>query len=323
MNEERRAFVDICRGYSLAKHKSQNIYVKHLSNFEQVEIDEYYDRCLESVKKQKIPSKAEKLKWLEDKKLWTPQQEKDLVAKKFYLDGLNKTKDKLFLKSDVDRHKETIKKATADYNKLFVEKDSLLGLTQEKIAETRMYNYYIFISFFKDPELKKPIFRREDFDDLDDFELDEYFAIYLKSIEHLGEKGLKKVAISPFFTSLFYISEDTTSFYERPMSRWTFYQTNLIHLGQYFKSIVQNHPNLPEDVRNDPDKLEEYVKMATRLKEVVDKNPGKEGGFRGIVASPEDLRHMGLTVDNSIRNQVEKGGEISSINEAITKIKTV
>jgi hypothetical protein len=67
----RRAFFDICNGYSSGEYRGDFIYIKHLSHKEHLDLDELEDRFFKEAKDNGIPTEEEKLKYLAQTGIWT------------------------------------------------------------------------------------------------------------------------------------------------------------------------------------------------------------------------------------------------------------
>jgi hypothetical protein len=309
----RKTFADICRGYSAADWNGP-VFVKHLSHFEQVDLDSCYDSYFEIAKKKKLPKKEERMEWLDKKGLWTRKNEAEIGTQKAYVENLEKTLKLLFLKSQIDTHKETLEKERKKYGELLLEKENLLGLTCEKYAEQKMLNYYIFVSFYKDSELRNKLFTNIQFSNLDDEEMDELFKIYMDLSHMFSEKNLKRLAVSSFFTAYFNISDDIQAFFGKPTSQLSYNQLNLLYYAQYYKQICQNL-KIPDNIREDPEKIEEFVNASNKAKQMAEK--AAKSGSMGIVgATKADMEYLGMDgYDPMMKKAISKGG-VSSVEEA-------
>lgn len=314
-NGLRKIFADICRGYSSAEWHG-TIYLKHLSHFEQVDLDLCHDKYYQIAIKKKLQTKEARLEWLDKKGLWTRKNEGALGTQKAYVENLEKTTKLLFLKSQIDSHKETLNKEKIKYAEMLNEKEVLLGLTADKYADQKMLNHYILVSFYKDKELKNRLFSQKEFDNLDEDEMDELFSIYIKISNEIGDKNIKKISVSSFFTAYFYISDDIHAFFGKPTCELSYSQLNLLYYAGYFKQIVQNM-KIPENIREDPEKIEEFASASAKVKEMAQK-VGKNNGPTGIVgATSADMAYLGMesSYDPMMKKAISRGG-IESVEEA-------
>lgn len=313
-NSLRKAFADICRGYSIVEWHG-TVYLKHLSHFEQVDLDECYEKYFQMALKKKLPKKAERLEWLEKKKLWGRKNEGELAGQKSYVENLEKTLKLMFLKSQIDEHKKTLNAQKAKYHEMLNEKENLLGLTCEKYAEQKMLNHYIFVSFYKDEALKNRLFTEKDFNSLDEEETDDLFKIYINISNLLSEKNIKKLSVAPFFTSYFYTCEEVQAFFGKPICNLSYHQLNLLYYAGYFKQITQNM-KIPDNIREDPEKIEEFANASAKVREMAQKI-GKDGPTGLVGATNADMAYLGMegVQDPMMKKAVARGG-ISSVEEA-------
>ena len=145
-------------------------------------------------------------------------------------------------------------------------------------------------------------------------------ATYNKNTKKFGSSNLKKISLSGFFTNLFYLCENNAyTFFGKPLVELTFYQVELFGYGRYYKSLMENsEAQVPDDVKEDPEKLVEWFESTKNAREVLDKSKGseKEGSATSLVgATKQDLKRLGLDNPNETINlakkAAEKGGTLS------------
>lgn len=303
----RRAYADICRGYSPEIWRGKSIYIKHLTHYDQVDIDVYYDEALESAKARGIKTREERLKWLENKKLWLRKDDSELSMQRSYVENLEKTRNKMFLKSQIDQMTITLEEARTKLYTDTIKKENLIGLTCEKVAEQKIQFHYIYLAFFKNKELTKNVFDLESLKQLEDDESDELISFYIGAMERLSLNSIKKIALAPYFTNNFYLCADSIyHFFSKPISELSNYQTNLLSYGSYYKTLLSQN-QVPDDVRENPDKLEEYINKTKNFKDAISKTGG-DGSRVGIVgATNADFEALGI--ENSSKSIQEAAGK--------------
>lgn len=294
-----RIYSEICLGYSEDIWQNSAIYIKHLSNLDSIEIDSFYEIALEKTKLVGIQTYKEKLNWLINKRLWDTNKDIEINKQKNYVESLQGTIQKLVFKSQKEQIEKTLKEELDKLNILLQERENLIGTTAEKIANQKVQFHCVQVSFFKDRELKNKFFTLEEINSLDDEDSYKLLSFYIDNIEKFNIKNIKKVAISNFFTNLFYICGDNIqSFFGKPIYLLTNYQSNLLSLGSYFKNLLSSNNNLPKDIIDDPEKIEEYIQKSRNFNETLDKiDPNAKSV--GIVANSQDFKDMGLKRDES------------------------
>ena len=84
----RKIFRDISRGFSKEKLNNEIIYIKHLSQDDQVELDDIEDEYLKAAKKRGLPSEQEMLDLLKEQGVWGDKEEDEIAADKLFIQTL-------------------------------------------------------------------------------------------------------------------------------------------------------------------------------------------------------------------------------------------
>ncbi len=304
----RRIYADICSGFSIVLYDNSTIYIKHLTVFDQTEIDSLREAVLERTKKRGIATEADRLVWLEKKGLWTKREDADLLSERNYLENLEKTKSKLPLKVQIDQINNQINEAQNKVNQLAGKRARLIDKTAEQVADQRVQYEYIRLSFFSDVQLTKPLFTQSDIENLDDQEIDNLLFTYIEVVNQFSANALREIVIQPFFTNQFYLcGDEIRAFFGKPIVDLTIYQTNLLSYGQYFKSIMAQN-DIPKEFLGTPDKIEEYVLRSRNMKTMADKMAKNADRVAIIGATPEDMKVMGVEDgSDKIRQDMQRG----------------
>lgn len=319
----RRIYADIARGYTEARHAGQTLYVKHLTVFDQTEIDTLREISYESAIARGLHTEVSKLKWLMDKGLWSTREEGELAAQRGYLDNLDKTRGKLAIKSQIDQVDKQIAEASTKLAEQTHHRDKLIGLTAEQVADKRVQYEYIRLSFYRDTTPKARAFDDDDIAALRDGQTEALLYDYIAAVSRFSPDNLRRIVIAPFFTNQFYLcGDDTYRFFCIPVANLTIYQANLLTYGAYFKAILTNN-DLPKEILNNPDKIEDYVARSRNLKNLVNKTgPGDRVALIG--ATSDDFRAMGVedgsaAVRADMRRGVRSGMEAAQTREVAAR----
>ncbi len=282
----RRVYAEIIRGYSTESWDGQTIYLKHLCHFDQVDIDLYYEEALARAKERGIPTEAANVKWLEEQGLWVRKDESALTMQKSYVENLEKTKNKMFLKVQIDDMQRQINSGREELYKMMVRKVGLIGLTCEQVAEQKIQLYYVYLSAFRDAKMTERVFSMDQINQLDEDESNALMDLYISSSRRFGHDALRKIAVSGYFTNYFYVcGENIASFFNRPIAELSMHQINLLSYALYYKRILSTN-NVPDEMRDNPDKLEEYVMKTANFKEATAK-AGQTGNRVGLVGATQ------------------------------------
>lgn len=293
----RKAFADICRGYSLVPRDGKaSLYVKHLTPFDQTDVDDYYDAALARARKKGIPSEEQRRKWLAKKGLWTKADDRDLAMQADFVKNAELTKTKAWIKTQIDAQEAVLVVERAKLASMTQKRDSLIGLTDERAATQKMQFYYIHLSFFGDSSLKTRLYDMPTMDEMDEDESYDLLSLYMAFVGRFDSPVIRRLAVSPIFSNSFHLCGDNlTQFFGKPVVDLSFYQSNLLSYGLYFKNVMSHEP-IPPDCREDPDKIEDYINKSAAAKAAL--KTSMEGGATGVVgASSEDFKSMGMTED--------------------------
>ena len=316
--ELKLVFSEIVEGYSLTRSELfGDLKIKHINNYDSAKTDIKNNYYFEKAVSQGLPKREEKLEYLIKEKLWDPEKDKEADRLKEMLKGMNRTKSKLFLQAQIDAIKKDIVDNEIKLSNILAEKESVIGFTAEEYANRRINEYYMHISILD--EEGKQLFGENEFDELEQDQVNDIMQVYEKNNRKFKAEILKKISLADFFTNIFYLCEDNVfNFYGKPVIDLTFYQIEIYSYGRYFKSIIQNsEEKIPDHIVEDPDKLIEWAQSSKNVKEVLEKTSGDaESGASSIMgATKQDLEKAGIdqnqdVIDLSQKAQ-EKGGRLT------------
>lgn len=316
--ELKLVFSEIVEGYSLTRSELfGDLKIKHINNYDSAKTDIKNNYYFEKAVSQGLPKREEKVEYLIKEKLWDPEKDKEADRLKEMLKGMNRTKSKLFLQAQIDAIKKDIADNEIKLSNILAEKESVIGFTAEEYANRRINEYYMHISILD--EEGKRLFGENEFDELEQDQVNDIMQVYEKNNRKFKAEILKKISLADFFTNIFYLCEDNVfNFYGKPVIDLTFYQIEIYSYGRYFKSIIQNsEEKIPDHIVEDPDKLIEWAESSKNVKEVLEKTSGDaESGASSIMgATKQDLAKAGIdenqdVIDLSQKAQ-EKGGRLT------------
>jgi len=311
-----KRYIDILNGYSYHILGSEDIYIKHLSEADILRISVEEDAFLEKAKKSGLPTRKEKEEFILNEGLWKKEKDIEISNKKNYLDNLRKSKSKLFLISQIESINKEIQKLEIEINSLKNQKDNLIGFTAEDFARNRTNIYYIYISYYKDKELKNKRFSLDELEDLDEMYFYKYINLYLKHNQEISYDLIKRIAISDGVQSGMSIcDENAMNFYGKSIVNLTFFQQFLFIMGKYYRNIFTSLEarNMPDNIKNDPEKISEWHTAAVNMNQQSSKRKGSKGASFIMGASDKDMALVGNqdNVGNINAIAEQKGGSLS------------
>ena len=309
----RKIFRDIVVGYSEVLIDETRFYIKHLSALDQVDIDEIKEKYLKSAIDRGIPTEKEVLKELNSQGIWSDKDENEIIKQEKFIEQLQKTKTELILKSQIDKHNETIQETRKKINELKEKRYSLVGVNAESYSEKRSNDHYIIKSFFNDRELKSAVFpNEEDFDELYSEDIVKFIQVYNHTFKMFEELKIQEMILQDFYYIYFPFSDDTVGFFGNPVCHLTYNQLKLIVYTKIFKNIFENNSHIPEKIKKDPQALLDYGSISNEAKEKMQKQLSSDkDGTTLFGATQEDYEYAGLEKPNS--------GARMSLHEAAEK----
>ena len=304
---------DIAFGYTrILDEQGKPLFIKHLKELEKEHSFSSYEIHLETAESQGLQREDDVVKDLIEADLWTKEKEERIRDIGIELEGLRETSAKLIVKKQKQSINDKIATLRVELLGLSNARVESVGLTAEGFANKKQSEETILQAFFKDQELKEPLYSKEDFDLLSDHEvakLTEYYADMI--FEKFSSTNIKRIAISPFFMSLFHVtSDDIFNFFGKPVLQLTHFQVGLFTMGKYFKSIMQNCKNAPDHYQRSPEGLIEWYEMQNSLEQAKrsgESKAGGDGGGRSVIgANREELE----TLEND-------GEEVVDVAQAI------
>lgn len=302
----RRVFMRVSKGYSVGEYEGSRVYIKHTTALDQDYLDGIRTKRLKSLENKGIPCREERLKQLHEEDVWTHRDDEKIAQAESFLKNLEVTKNNLVLPSQIEQMEKKIVEAKAEIAARKQDRESLLTDTREAYVDRYISDETLFMAFFKDAELTTPFFKREEFDDIERMEMYKLVQAYNISFENLSLTNIKKCALSNMFTSYYQLCEDEPyKLFDRKPLELSYYQLNLLSYGRVFKSILKNIPDIPDEIRDDAEKLlifaESGHEKEQKIKELQGKGKNietKKTAQSVVGASKEDLDKMGYNQEN-------------------------
>jgi hypothetical protein len=295
----KQAFVDIARGYSEAIHKEQKIFIKHFNLFDQSHVDTLSKKVSKRYQKSGLRTQKEILEEAAETGEWTLKQEDWLQKRQQFLKTLENTIKTILIPSQVEMMEKRIAQVKEEIQEKSIKKQLLLNESCETFTERKVSDLTIGASLYTDKALNELFFSESEFDDLEREEIYQLVKTYNDAFSGLAIDKIKALSLSGMFSNYFSVCEDSPykMFDKMPMDL-TFFQLNLLNYGQVFRSIFKNIPNIPDEIKNDPNKLLQFAesghKKAEKVKQIQAKgNPNRKGAQSIVGASSEDLETMG------------------------------
>lgn len=316
-------YSEIIKGYSVFSYQNNSFFIKHLNHLDSADIDIYKQVCLEKAINNGMVLQRDKLQSIIKEGSWSDAKEMEIKEIQDFIVNLKQTKQKVLL----DREKLTIDNEINTYNdrlfNLLKDKHGLIGKTAEDFASKKVNEYYLYNSLYQNNLFDKRSFTWEDFDELDQYELQNILGLYNKKIEPFNDIVLKKVALMPLFMNLFLLCEnDIYAFFGKPVITLSFYQIDLFQHAKTFKHILQNSKvSPPPEIMGDPDKLLEWFNNSNKATEIIESanRPPQDdkhdvvGGTSIVGAKSKDYKKFGMDDNDNqaLMKKLQEKGELT------------
>ncbi len=299
-------FFDILNGYSESFLEKEIIYIKHfgLQDYTKVNSKQlyFYKLAIEKNLKSEEILESKIIK----QNLWNKKSE--LAALRQQIDIIDQNlKKNIYRGQSVFLAEDELVRKKEELSKLMIERANFIGPNIESFVYKKVNEFYVLSSIYEDSSLITPKYKLEDLYNIDDDLLDKLILIYNKKVNNFDNYNLKVISLTPNFFNLFNLCDNNPfTFYGKCLVNLTFYQVELFSYGKYYKSMIENiKTQPPDDVRFDPDKLEEWYEMSVNAQKVMEQSNmgGKVNGGR---AKPNNLGELAKA----------KGGNLS-MNEVM------
>lgn len=255
----RRAFADICRGYSVGFYQDTSIYVKHLSHFDYLSLEDRMLSYQAEARAKGAPTEADRLKYIILKGLWGQDREKEIDRQRDTILRFEDGKKQEVRPSIIQNYEKQIEEEKSKLENILNEKALKIGTTAELYAQQRLNDYYIINNIFLNKDFSQPLFTESDFEDFPDSTVQEVVNFYSKTVEPCSSSYLRYLVVQDFFIDYYNLCSDNLyMFFGKPVSDLTMYQIRLGNTARYFKSLIEHTDmsKLAPGTKNDPDAIE-------------------------------------------------------------------
>lgn len=311
MNEEFYISIagEIFDGYTSFDFQGEELYLKHTSIKDQRNLHLYYEHYKNRAIKKGVQSEEKILIKVKEDNLWTEDDDLKISSLEIEIQNLKKTKDSLLLPSQKRTLQETIDQKQNEWLSLLTKRKEIIGKTAEDYASAMAANEIVRYFVFRDRELTKNAFNKEEFDNMDDEDMLNLRDIQLKTSNRLNELDIQKTVLRPFFNLYLSFCDSPKDFYGKPLVDLSVYQLKTCVFGKVFHSIFQHVEGIPEDIKDDPERLlafSESKSNSSKSKKFIDEDSAASTVFG---ASTEDIKDLaGDSSEISLTEEINKAG---------------
>ena len=294
-------------GYTEERLGDRTVYIKHVNIRDQRYLHKYYEKYKKKALDKGVETEEERIKYVLKEGLWEEKDDMQIQSLDFEIDSLKKTVNQLILGSQRQKYREEIDKKTQELISLKGKRKEVIGKTAEDYATARSGDEVLRFLLFKNKELTEHFFTELEFDDLEAWEIGALTKMHSDIQSRLSDKTLQEAVLRPFFSMYLSLCEDAYGFYRKPVTELTIYQLRVVLFGRMFFNIFQFTEDIPDNIRDDPEKLLAY----SESKKNNSTNPIRDDAAGSAVfgATNQDVKELGGTEGGvSLTEEAKKHG---------------
>ena len=293
-------------GYTEASLGDSIVYIKHVNIRDQRYLHKYFEKYKDVALKRGLETEAERIKYVLEEKLWEEKDDMKIASLEGEITNLKNTVNQLLLASQREEYNKIILERTEELYELKKSRSEVIGKTAEDYGTGRSSDELLRFLLFKDKDLKENLYTEEEFAELEGWEIKQLTDLHLDIQSRLADDQIQKAVLRPFFSMYLSLCEDAYGFYQKPVTELTIYQLRVVLFGRMFFNIFQHTEDIPDNIRDDPEKLLAYSQS---------KSSGNTGGIRddadsSVVfgATNQDVKELGGEKAVSLSEEAKKHG---------------
>ena len=315
MNEEFYISIagEIFDGYTKFDFFGRDLYLKHTSIKDQRNLHLYYEKYKKKATDKGVETEESILKKVKEDGLWVEDDDLKISSLELDIRNLKKTRESMFLPSQKEAVQQTINKKNEEWITLLSKRKEIVGKTAEDYASAMASSEIVRYFVYDSKELDNNAFTQEAFDEMDDSEMYLLQKTQLELAKKFNELDIQKTVLRPFFNLYLSFSENPKDFFGKPLVDLTVYQLKMAVFGRVFHSIFQHVENIPEDIKDDPERLlafSESKSDSSKSKKFIDDDAAASTVFGATTQDVKDL--AGDSTEISLTEEIKKaGGKLS------------
>ena len=287
----RRAFVDICNGYSVGAYGGKPIYVKHMGHRDHLGYEDLVERFKQKAITDGLPTEKQRLDYLIANKLWDASRDNEADRIRNNVRQIELGLPTISIPSVREAQEKYMKEEIQKCNDIVRDKSRIVGLTAEIYSQQLLNDNYILLNVFTNKELISPLFPPDLFDDLSDNDVNSLIELYESIVAPCGERNIRLLSAQDFFLQYYMLCGDNLqSFFGRNICDLTHYQVALGNSARNFKNVLENNDlsNLSPEKRQDPDEVYKYISLKANTDKTISE------GRAPVNMTQEDIKTLGL-----------------------------
>lgn len=294
-------------GYTEALFHDRDIYIKHISIRDQRYLHKYYEKYKNIAVSKGLDLEKDRISYVLEEEIWDQESDLKIASLETEIGNLKRTIQNLNLRSQKEQLQKTILQRAEELYKLKSDRSEVVGQTAEDYASSRSGDEILRFLIFKNKELTEHLYSEEDFGELETWEIIELTKLQNGITERLSDDNIQKAVLRPFFSMYLSLCEDCGGFYRKPITELTVYQLRVALFGRMFHNIFQHTEDIPDDYRQDPEKL---ISFSASKNERTKSSGIKDDASGSILfgATKDDVEDIGGVQSVSLAEEAKKHG---------------
>jgi len=296
-------------GYTETSFEGETIFLKHVSIKDQRYLHKYYEKYKKIALAKGLDCEEDRLKTIKDDGMWSSADDSKISSLEFEVKNLQRTAKALPLRSQRENIQKDVDSKILTLTELKLKRKEIIGKTAEDYATQRSADEILRFLLFKDEKLKKHFFSDEEFGDLEAWQILKLAEIQDKLAKTISDINIQKAVLRPFFQMYLSFCENPYSFYEKPVTHLTIFQLKVLLYGRMFHNIFQYTEDIPDDIKQDPEKLMAFSE--SQRNKGVSKDLVRDDADGSVLfgATNEDIKDLeGSRGGVSLSDEIEKHG---------------
>ena len=194
-------------------------------------------------------------------------------------------------------------------------KNELLGVTAENFANKMANEEFLRMLIYKDKELKKLRFSKNEFGELRTEEIIQLTNNYSDIAKDLNDDAIQEIILQDFFNVYFSYCENAKDFFGKAINKLSAYQMKLSLYSKILNNIFQYHDDIPEYMRKDAKSIFLFVE-SKKSRDKFQASSSKDGGTAIFGATKKDMEMLDPNSKKlSLSSLIEKNGGSLSMQQ--------
>ena len=300
-------------GYTECNIEGKAVFLKHVSIKDQRYVHKYFEKYKQIALDRGLETEEERLKYVLEEEIWEQKDDEQIHSLENQIENLKRTIKATFLPSQRENLQEDINKKRKELESLRIKRQEVVGKTAEDYATSRSGDELLRCLLYDSDQLKNNFYTDEQFGDLETWEVIEISKLQDDVNKRFADSIIQEAVLRPFFSMYLSSCENISQFYGKAVIDLTIPQLKVATYGRMFFNIFQNVPDIPDNIKEDPQKLLAFSDSHFNK----DKNSGglRDDADASAVfgATKEDMKSLGGQPNTvSLSDEIKKNdGELN------------